>query len=131
MKQLRKHLITKDTLKDESKDKEHQSGSEDQLEAENGLVIRQVPMLRKLMYDANSTDYMIYKRRKLSSMQKEEHFAAIDMRKKIQLDSILEQQRKKMQAQLTSESQVSEDQRMASIDDGALANEDILKNEPF
>jgi hypothetical protein len=44
MKQLRKHLIDSTTL----------NGVEGELVLTNGLVIRQVPSIRKLQFDANT-----------------------------------------------------------------------------
>ena len=53
MKQIRKHLLQNPTETTEGK-----------LEFEHGLIVRQVPFVRKLFYDQNTTDYMSYKRHK-------------------------------------------------------------------
>jgi hypothetical protein len=56
MKQLRKHLCRPVN--------QEEAG---ELVVENGLVMRQVPLIRKLFYDANSSDFMAYKRRRTST----------------------------------------------------------------
>ena len=45
---------------------------------ENGLVVRQVPQIRKLIYDAHSTDYMVYKRPRRSVNNTGDSGAALD-----------------------------------------------------
>ena len=55
MKELRKHLWQKSSAKIDG-----------ELQVENGLVMRQVPQIRKLVYDPHSTDFMVYKRRRVS-----------------------------------------------------------------
>jgi len=56
MKELRKHLWRQES--------QEEAG---ELVIENGLVMRQVPLIRKLLYDANSSDFMAYKRRRTSA----------------------------------------------------------------
>ena len=53
MKQLRKHLINPSAV-------EHPG----ELTVENGLIIRQVPNIRKLQFDSNTEDFLVYKRKK-------------------------------------------------------------------
>ena len=57
MKELRKHLWQKPGVG---------AQADGELKVENGLVLRQVPNIKKLMYDAQSTDFMVYKRRRIS-----------------------------------------------------------------
>ena len=54
MKQLRKHLVNPTSV-------QHPGG---ELTVENGLIVRQVPNIRKLQFDANTEDFMVYKRKK-------------------------------------------------------------------
>ena len=56
MKQIRKHLWRPETKEETG-----------ELVVENGLVMRQVPLIRKLFYDPNSSDFMAYKRRRTST----------------------------------------------------------------
>jgi hypothetical protein len=42
------------------------------LDVQNGLIMRQVPVIRKLQYDASSGDYLIYKRKKTDAITVEE-----------------------------------------------------------
>ena len=72
MKQLRKHLIHPSAV--ESPDGE--------LTVENGLIIRQVPNIRKLQFDSNTEDFLVYKRKKTqdqSVLVKEDYEAQIRM----------------------------------------------------
>ena len=55
MKELRKHLHTK--VEDEE--------MEGTIQVSNGLVMRQVPVIRKLQYDPQSEDTLVYKRKKV------------------------------------------------------------------
>lgn len=61
MKQIRKHLLAESKAANDS---------DGQLVMENGLVMRQVPLIRKLQYDSNTGDYMIYKRKKVDAKVK-------------------------------------------------------------
>lgn len=56
MKELRKHLWQK----------QGKAEADGELQVDNGLVMRQVPQIRKLVYDAHSTDFMVYKRRRVT-----------------------------------------------------------------
>lgn len=60
MKELRKHL-ERPLGPDEKRPTGH-------LIVDNGLVMRQVPLIRKLQFDANSGDFMIYKRQKTAEV---------------------------------------------------------------
>ena len=71
MKQLRKHVL----LEQQQSDEDEQS-NRDQLIIENGLIMRQVPAIGKLVYDANSSDYMAYKRRRVDPITQEQQAAA-------------------------------------------------------
>ena len=66
MKQVRKHLL--DEKIDSSDTGKEPKG---ELHFEHGLVVRQVPYIRKLFFDENTTDYMSYKRAKTSCTSKE------------------------------------------------------------
>ena len=96
MKQLRKNL---------------QPGSAE-LILENGLVIRQVPILGKLQFDADTYDFMMYKRKRVSSWTEEQR-AKTNYEAQQRFDLVRENQRQRVLAQLASESGNSEE-RMAS-----------------
>ena len=48
-----------------------ESEAEGVLTVENGLIMRQVPAIRKLMFDANSSDFLVYKRRRFAPLTDE------------------------------------------------------------
>jgi len=58
MKELRKHLWQKVPADAEA---------QGEILVENGLVMRQVPLIKKLMYDTHSMDIMVYKRRRTAA----------------------------------------------------------------
>ena len=63
-----------------------------ELVMDNGLVIRQVPSIRKLQFDANTQDLLLYKRRKTQdqSVVEEQNYKA-----QLRLQQVLEDARKK------------------------------------
>ena len=68
MKQLRKHLWQKP-----DPEGDYPCGD---LVVENGLVMRQVPLLGKLQFDAHTHDYLTYKRRRVGPPSDERLVAA-------------------------------------------------------
>lgn len=79
MKQIRKHLWRPETKEEAG-----------ELVVENGLVMRQVPLIRKLFYDPNSSDFMAYKRRRTSTTLTVEQQAAQDYATQLKLEKVLE-----------------------------------------
>ena len=73
MKQLRKHLWAQSKALRGSEADESEQG---EVFYKNGLVIRQVPTLGKLQYEANTTDVMTYKRRRRAVQSEEERAKA-------------------------------------------------------
>lgn len=114
MKQLRKHLVCPDTP-GATADKK---GGE--LIIENGLVMRQVPLIRKLQFDPFTADFMIYKRQKTeqSEADLETERVAQTYATQIKLQQVLDDFRKKQETMLTSDEYVSEEQRMNSEEMG-------------
>ena len=82
MKMLRKHLTIPQS----------NNKPDGQLVIDNGLVIRQVPSIRKLQFDANTQDLLLYKRRKTQdqSVIEEQNYKA-----QLRLQQVLEDARKK------------------------------------
>ena len=66
------------------------------LTVENGLIMRQVPAIRKLMFDANSSDFLVYKRRRFDPMSEEQH-AARDYASTLGFQRVLAAQRERQQ----------------------------------
>ena len=111
MKQLRKHLWAESRARRSSKT---QANDSDQGEVfyKNGLVIRQVPTLGKLQYEANTEDIMTYKRRRHTRISDEER-AKADLLAQQRWARVREAAWERAQAMLSSESQMSEE-RMVS-----------------
>ena len=96
---------------------------EGELNYENGLVVRQVPMIRKLVYDANSSDFMIYKRKKVARPSKEQN-ARGDFDSLTRLEAVIEAQRERIAKQMTSESLMSEERMICDENRHHLIDEE-------
>ena len=87
MKQLRKHLWM-------PRGGDGESEAEGVLTVENGLIMRQVPAIRKLMFDANSSDFLAYKRRRVAPLTAEKQ-AAQDYASALSFQRVLAAQRER------------------------------------
>ena len=75
-------------------DDEKSEEAEGVLIVENGLIMRQVPAIRKLMFDANSSDFMAYKRRRVAQPTEEQR-AAQDYASALGFQRVLAAQRER------------------------------------
>ena len=114
MKQIRKHLL--DEKKDTSDTSDEKKGGE--LTLEHGLVVRQVPYIRKLFFDENTTDFMSYKRAKTSYTPKELQVRQVktDYLTSVKLAKVLGQQKEMAAKAQGSSTPESSERRLGSQD---------------
>lgn len=86
MKQIRKHLI------------ESREASAGDLLVENGLILRQVPIIGKLQYDPLSTDTLVYTRKTGAKRPSAAEFAKRDELMALKYREVLESKRKLLEA---------------------------------